>query len=134
MIQNAGRPNGQSHHDAGVDDAPGGRREPLDEGDDRGHPEGDPPGHGLPPGSRSPQSHAVQWRKQIIEGIVPLGRPNDEREGPLDDEGGEFFVKALVALGVGKERAAEGVQANSSFVMVVDGAILCCAIVQWNGI
>jgi len=111
MVKNARRSNGQSHHNTGIDDAPRCRWEFLDHRDDSGHPEGDAPGDGLSAGRRPPQSHAKERRKQIVEGIVPLDRPNDEREGALDHQRGEFFVKALVALGVGKEQTAECVQA-----------------------
>jgi len=111
MVKNARRSNGQSHHNTGINDAPRYCWEFLDHRDDCGHPEGDAPGDGLSAGRRPPQSHAKERRKQVVEGIVPLDRPNDEREGALDHQRGEFFVKALVALGVGKEQTAECVQA-----------------------
>lgn len=60
---------------------------------------------------RPPQPHAIERGQQVVEGVVPLGGSDHQGEGPLDDEGGEPGVKALVSLGVGEKEAAESVQA-----------------------
>jgi len=111
VIQDARRSGRQAHHDAGIQNTTGSRRKLLDEGDNDRDPQRQAPGHGPAFGGRPPEAHAVERRHEIVEGVVSLDRPNDQREGPLDDEGGEFFVEALVTLGVGEEDTAQCVQA-----------------------
>lgn len=111
MVEDARRPNGQAHHDTRVENAPGRGREPLDEGHDHGHAGGHPPRDDQALGGGPPQSHAVEGSQQKVDRVVPLAGPNDEGEGALDHQRGEFFVESLVALGVGKKEAAQCVEA-----------------------
>lgn len=111
MVEDARRPNGQPHHDTRVQNAPGRRREPLYESYHHCHAGGHTPRDDQTLGGGPPQSHAVERSQQKVDRVVPLACPNDEREGALDHQRGEFFVKSLVALGVGKKEAAQCVEA-----------------------
>lgn len=58
----------------------------------------------------APEAHAVQRSQKIVQDVVSLWGSDHQRKTPLDDERGKLFVKALVALGVGKEQTAQCVQ------------------------
>jgi len=119
VIQNTEGSQRQPHHDTGVEETPGNWRQSLDEGDNPGDSQGDPPGRDESFSGRIPQSHAVEGRQQVIEGIVSVGSPDDQREGSLDDERGKLEVEALVALGVGEKEAAQGVQTEFEIKRIV---------------
>ena len=110
MIQNAGRPDRESDDDTGIQDAPGCRWQFFDNSHQSSDPDGHPPGYIETAWGSPPESHAIEGCQQVIEGIVSLACPDHERKGPLDDQGSEFFVESLVALGICKDGAAQGVQ------------------------
>ena len=90
VVENASRSNRQSHTNTRIDYAPRDRWESFDQGHDGRNSDSHHPRdlHAL--FGSPPQSHAVQRRQQEIEGVVSLGRPNDQRKTSLDDQRREF--------------------------------------------
>lgn len=129
MIQNASGSNRQSDHHTRIQNTPRNRRKFLDNGHNHGDSEADTPRDNASFLGSTPQSHAVQWSQKIIQNIVALGGSNHQRKGSLHDQGCEFQVESLVALGVGEKEATQCVQAVVCCFKMVD-----CFFFQWNGL